>query len=115
MTAAAGESFAQSNECHEKEAEAVHPNSDVVGPDGSGGTRAIRARRFRSKRERRGSRSCPSADGKTLLGGEFTTISGQIRKRIARLNPDGTLDTAFDPNANNAEFLATRPLRITIC
>ncbi len=22
------------------------------------------------------------------------------RNRIARLNPDGTLDTAFDPNAN---------------
>jgi uncharacterized delta-60 repeat protein len=44
-------------------------------------------------------------DGKILLGGEFTTLSPNggpavVRNRIARLNPDGTLDTAFDPNAN---------------
>ncbi|HKP02318.1 MAG TPA: hypothetical protein VJU77_03065 [Chthoniobacterales bacterium] len=52
-------------------------------------------------------------DGKTLISGDFTTLSpnGGIpvtRNRIARLNPDGTLDTAFDPNANdsvNAMFL----------
>jgi uncharacterized delta-60 repeat protein len=45
-------------------------------------------------------------DGKILLGGDFTTLSpnGGIavaRNRIARLNPDGTLDTAFNPNAND--------------
>jgi hypothetical protein len=45
-------------------------------------------------------------DGKILIGGDFTTLSpnGEVavtRNRIARLNPDGTLDTAFDPNANN--------------
>ena len=44
-------------------------------------------------------------DGKILIGGDFTTLSpnggGAVtRNRIARLNPDGTLDTAFDPNAN---------------
>jgi uncharacterized delta-60 repeat protein len=44
-------------------------------------------------------------DGKILIGGDFTTLSpnGGVavpRNRIARLNPDGTLDTAFDPNAN---------------
>src|SRR5207302_10983194 len=45
-------------------------------------------------------------DGKILIGGDFTTLSPNggaavTRNRIARLNPDGTLDTAFDPNANN--------------
>jgi uncharacterized delta-60 repeat protein len=43
-------------------------------------------------------------DGKILLGGDFTTLSPNggapvARKRIARLNPDGTLDTAFNPIA----------------
>src|SRR5205823_251641 len=44
-------------------------------------------------------------DGKILLGGAFTTLSPNggasvTRNRIARLNADGTLDTAFNPNAN---------------
>src|SRR5713101_7134290 len=45
------------------------------------------------------------ADGKILVGGSFTTLGGggtgrTARNRIARLNPDGTLDTTFDPGAN---------------
>src|SRR2546429_160825 len=45
-------------------------------------------------------------DGKILIGGDFTTLSpngGAVvtRNRIARLNPDGTLDIDFNPNANN--------------
>ena len=48
-------------------------------------------------------------DGKILIGGEFTTLApngGPIvtRNHIARLNPDGTLDAAFDPNANGAVY-----------
>jgi uncharacterized delta-60 repeat protein len=44
-------------------------------------------------------------DGKILIGGNFTTLSpnggGAVaRNHIARLNADGTLDTAFDPNAD---------------
>ena len=44
-------------------------------------------------------------DGKILIGGDFTTLSPNggaavTRNRIARLNADGTLDTAFNPNAN---------------
>src|SRR5207248_9846602 len=44
-------------------------------------------------------------DGKILLGGDFTTLSPNggvavTRNRIARLNPDGTLDAAFNPSAN---------------
>src|SRR5205085_428342 len=43
-------------------------------------------------------------DGKILIGGPFTTVAANggasvTRNGIARLNADGTLDTAFDPNA----------------
>ncbi|MEO7507734.1 MAG: delta-60 repeat domain-containing protein, partial [Pyrinomonadaceae bacterium] len=43
-------------------------------------------------------------DGKILLGGGFTTLTAAatVRNRIARLGPDGALDTTFDPKANNA-------------
>ena len=46
------------------------------------------------------------ADGKILIGGFFTTLSPNggpavTRNRIARLNPDGTLDASFNPNANS--------------
>ena len=41
------------------------------------------------------------ADGKILVGGEFTTLGGGARSRIGRLNTDGTLDTSFDPGADN--------------
>ena len=42
-------------------------------------------------------------DGKILIAGRFTTVAGQSRNRIARLNEDGTLDTTFNPGtgANN--------------
>jgi len=44
-------------------------------------------------------------DGRILIGGDFTTLSPNggvavTRNHIARLNPDGTLDAGFDPNAN---------------
>jgi len=46
-------------------------------------------------------------NGKVLIGGDFTTLSPNggaavTRNRIARLNADGTLDTAFNPNANTS-------------
>lgn len=36
-------------------------------------------------------------DGKVLIGGYFTTADGAPRKRIARLNSDGSIDNTFDP------------------
>ena len=44
-------------------------------------------------------------DGKVLIGGQFTTLSPNGGATvpshfIARLNPNGTLDTAFNPNPN---------------
>src|ERR1700731_2525279 len=54
-------------------------------------------------------------DGKILIGGDFTTVSpngGTAVKRnhIARVNTDGTLDAAFDPNANiSVESIVVQP------
>src|SRR5882757_7333427 len=36
-------------------------------------------------------------NGQILVGGSFSTLSGQSRKNIGRLNSDGTLDTTFNP------------------
>lgn len=36
-------------------------------------------------------------DGKIVAGGEFSSVNGQLRHNIARLNADGTLDLDFDP------------------
>lgn len=51
-------------------------------------------------------------DGKILVAGAFTTISGVTRNRVARLYEDGTLDTSFDvgtgPN-NTVNAIALRP------
>jgi uncharacterized delta-60 repeat protein len=38
-------------------------------------------------------------DGKALVGGDFTSINGTNRHRIARLNPDGSVDSTFDPGS----------------
>jgi uncharacterized delta-60 repeat protein len=36
-------------------------------------------------------------NGKIIIGGEFTSYNGTTRNYIARINTDGSLDTAFDP------------------
>jgi hypothetical protein len=38
------------------------------------------------------------SDGKVLLGGGLTEVAGLKRVGVARLNADGSLDTAFNPN-----------------
>lgn len=45
------------------------------------------------------------ADGKLLVAGQFTSLRpgggvSAIRNNLARLNPDGSVDATFDPNAN---------------
>ena len=37
------------------------------------------------------------ADGRILIGGDFGQINGAACKNVARLNPDGTLDSSFNP------------------
>lgn len=39
-------------------------------------------------------------DGKIIIGGYFTSYNGVPRKHIARLNPDGNLDTTFNINTD---------------
>ena len=39
-----------------------------------------------------------------IVGGNFTAIGGVTRRYLARFEADGTLDAAFDPNANGAVF-----------
>lgn len=41
-------------------------------------------------------------DGKILLGGDFGTMGGVARNRLARVNADGTLDLGFNPNVDSA-------------
>ena len=41
------------------------------------------------------------ADGKILVGGFFTSIGGQTRNRIARLDATTGLADSFNPNAND--------------
>lgn len=41
-------------------------------------------------------------DGKILIGGYFSTYDGIARERIARLNPDGSLDETFNPGTGAA-------------
>lgn len=46
------------------------------------------------------------SDGKIIIGGSFTQVGGVFRNRIARLHPDGSLDTGFNPNVGNGMVLA---------
>jgi uncharacterized delta-60 repeat protein len=39
-------------------------------------------------------------DGKTIIAGDFTSVLGQPRNNIARLNANGTLDESFNPNVS---------------
>lgn len=45
-------------------------------------------------------------DGKILLGGQFTEVNGVERRRFARLNTDGTLDTGFDAPVYSGYYTA---------
>ncbi|SFN20304.1 DUF11 domain-containing protein [Dokdonella immobilis] len=39
-------------------------------------------------------------DGSIILGGNFTSINGEPRRGLARLQPDGTLDPVWNPSVN---------------
>jgi|GEM_PF-348564 len=41
------------------------------------------------------------ADGKAVIGGDFTTMNGVNRSRIARLNADGAVDSTLNPQEAN--------------
>ena len=41
------------------------------------------------------------ADGKVVIAGNFSTVGGVTRIRVARLNSDGSLDDTFNPDGPN--------------
>jgi uncharacterized delta-60 repeat protein len=41
-------------------------------------------------------------DGKIVIAGQFTTVNGVARSRIARLNASGSLDTTFNASADQS-------------
>lgn len=47
------------------------------------------------------------ADGKILIGGDFSAYNGVPASRIARLNADGTLDNTFSAGANGSVNMIT--------
>ncbi|HEX8249117.1 MAG TPA: FG-GAP-like repeat-containing protein [Pyrinomonadaceae bacterium] len=49
------------------------------------------------------------ADGKILIGGAFTRINGQFRASPARLNPNGSTDTTFNPMSISASAIKVQP------
>ncbi|MFO1441125.1 MAG: choice-of-anchor D domain-containing protein [Verrucomicrobiaceae bacterium] len=54
--------------------------------------------------------SCLQPDGKVLIGGTFSSVLGNSRSNIARLNANNTLDFGFDPGANNrVQAFAVQP------
>ena len=48
-----------------------------------------------------------ASGGKAYIGGQFGGINGEVRRQIARLNADGSVDTTF-----NTPFIASLPLGI---
>jgi uncharacterized delta-60 repeat protein len=58
---------------------------------------------------------CVQPDQKILVGGNFTTVNGQTRYHVARLNSNGTLDETFLPlapvpeNSMDCNCLAIQP------
>ena len=52
--------------------------------------------------------------GRVILGGEFYTVGGQSRVGIARLEPDGRLDSTFNPGTGVANADAFSPLVRTV-
>jgi uncharacterized delta-60 repeat protein len=58
--------------------------------------------------EKEGVRQClVQPDGKILITGSFTNVQGLSRRGFARLNPDGSLDTSFDPDTRMDYFIGS--------
>jgi len=51
-----------------------------------------------------------AGDNKILIGGNFTKYNGEAHSKVARLNADGTVDSAFDAGTPNGPVLAVKRL-----
>lgn len=58
-------------------------------------------------------------DGKTIIGGKFTSYKRIIQNRICRLNPDGTIDSTFNSGTgfnDNVNLIVLQPDgKILVC
>jgi uncharacterized delta-60 repeat protein len=52
------------------------------------------------------------ADGRLVLGGHFSAYAGVPRARLARIHPDGSLDTTFDPGSGPGFIHGGRDLAV---
>jgi uncharacterized delta-60 repeat protein len=50
-------------------------------------------------------------DGRIVIAGRFTSVAGEPRSRVARLNADGTLDTSFNPGAGANDHIRALALQ----
>jgi uncharacterized delta-60 repeat protein len=50
-------------------------------------------------------------DGRIIIAGFFTKVDGIPRRRIARLNADGSLDTTFDPGGGPSSLVTAMALQ----
>ena len=50
-------------------------------------------------------------NGAVIIGGQFTTVNGATRIRVARLNPNGSLDNTFDIGAGPDQYVAALSLQ----
>ena len=50
-------------------------------------------------------------DGKIVIGGLFTSYNGTARNRVARLNPDGSIDKTFDPGSGANNYVSTATIQ----
>lgn len=46
------------------------------------------------------------ADGRILIGGNFSAVNGSARSFLARLNPDGSLDGSFAPSNGPSQYVS---------
>ncbi|MHC1769241.1 MAG: immunoglobulin domain-containing protein [Verrucomicrobiia bacterium] len=53
------------------------------------------------------------SDGRILIAGYFTNVNSIARRALARLNPDGTVDTTFHPPADLIPFPRTIFMELT--
>jgi len=78
---------------------AVHRNIVRINADGSADTSFVTNGGVRGFGAQIVWSMALQADGKILIGGDFTSVNGTTRQGIARLNSNGSLDASFNPGA----------------
>ena len=51
-------------------------------------------------------------DGRILVAGKFSTLGGQVRELLGRLNPDGSPDESWNPGAGGSAYATVNSLGI---